>query len=367
MELGMSHYINLQIDRFARFNSILVRVSAGCLAVAAISGCTISPPVGHEGLQTGHSPSTSVDVEPSANSELILLGTAGGPLSRGSMSQPGSVLMVNGKGYLVDVGDGTAKRLTEAGIALPQLHRIFLTHLHGDHVIGLGPLMMFHWVLGSDSQITVSGPPGTQRFVESAHAYVDTPIEIFRPQYPPRPQVNEVFVPEEPQVASGDGPTLIYSDRNVRVYAVENTHYATLRRETPAYGRDRSYSYRFETTDRSIVFSGDTGPSEALANLAKDADILVTEIIDLQLQLEELRAIPDTTEKQLSNLIAHMEEEHLTADQIGKLATRAQVKTVVLNHIVPSNASSEQVARMVATIRRHFEGEVIVGQDLNRF
>src|SRR3546814_9055168 len=68
---------------------------------------------------------------------------------------------------------------------------------------------------------------------------------------------------------------LVYSDGRVKVFAAENTHYQTFNA-----GRDKSFSYRFETPGRVIVFSGDTGPSEALTELARGADILVSEVID---------------------------------------------------------------------------------------
>src|SRR3546814_4979499 len=62
--------------------------------------------------------------------------------------------------------------------------------------------------------------------------------------------------------------------------------YTTLFRSTPYQtfnaGRDKSFSYRFETPGRVIVFSGDTGPSEALTELARGADILVSEVIDTE-------------------------------------------------------------------------------------
>src|SRR3546814_19231575 len=75
----------------------------------------------------------------------------------------------------------------------------------------------------------------------------------------------------DPDITKGG---LVYSDGRVKVFAAENTHYQTFNA-----GRDKSFSYRFETPGRVIVFSGDTGPSEALTELARGADILVSEVI----------------------------------------------------------------------------------------
>ena len=71
------------------------------------------------------------------------------------------------------------------------------------------------------------------------------------------------------------GTGMVYQDANIKVTAVENSHFH-FPEGTPAYGKYKSYSYRFETPDRVIVFTGDTGASDAVTELAKGADILVT-------------------------------------------------------------------------------------------
>src|SRR4029077_418121 len=77
------------------------------------------------------------------------------------------------------------------------------------------------------------------------------------------------------------GSGVIYQDANVKVTAAENSHYH-FAPGTPAYGKYKSYSYRFETADRIIVFSGDTGPNAALDEIAKGADLLVTEVMSIE-------------------------------------------------------------------------------------
>ena len=71
---------------------------------------------------------------------------------------------------------------------------------------------------------------------------------------------------------------LVYQDDRVKVIAVENTHFHFPPGSRPD-GKYRSYSYRFETPDRVVVFTGDTGPCDALTELAKNADVLVTEVM----------------------------------------------------------------------------------------
>jgi ribonuclease BN (tRNA processing enzyme) len=76
------------------------------------------------------------------------------------------------------------------------------------------------------------------------------------------------------------GTGVIYQDANVKVSAVENSHFTF--HGGPAAGKYKSYSYRFETSDRVIVFTGDTGASDAVTELARGADLLVTETVSVQ-------------------------------------------------------------------------------------
>ena len=76
---------------------------------------------------------------------LITLGTAAGPSLRAHRAQSSNLLTVNGTHYVVDAGDGVARRLAKAGIDVREIGTIFITHHHDDHTAGLGTLMSFAW------------------------------------------------------------------------------------------------------------------------------------------------------------------------------------------------------------------------------
>jgi ribonuclease BN (tRNA processing enzyme) len=116
------------------------------------------------------------------------------------------------------------------------------------------------------------------------------------------------------------------------VTAVENTHFH-IPAGSPYYGKYKSYAYRFQTPDRVIVFTGDTGPSDAVTELARDADILVSEIgstEDLKQVLIKNGTWQGMTPEQQTAFVRHLTEEHLTPEEVGKSAARANVKMVVL-------------------------------------
>lgn len=318
---------------------------------------------GEAAVQQGETVSAKED----KGTKLVLLGTAGGPILRTNRSQPASMLTVDGTTYLIDAGEGVSRQLVKAGRQPFDVKAIFLTHLHMDHVNGLASVLAFNWVSRRGNHISVYGPPGTQALVDAGIHYSHIPESIFELQYPPSPNMRDlVKATDLGAIASDSAPVTVYEDDKIRVTAVENSHYITIDLPKRDYGYDRSYSYRFDTGDLSVVFSGDTGPSPALTKLAQDADILVTEVIDLNKQLNVMRSYGASLQ-QLKPLIDHMKVEHITPEEIGKMATAARVKKVVLSHVVPGDVSETDLETYVEGVKKYYDGPVILGADLDVF
>ena len=192
-------------------------------------------------------------------SRLILLGTGGGPRPRKTSSASAQVIVVNEAAYVVDCGDGVARQLVLAGIPLPTLRHIFLTHQHSDHNADYGNLILLAWTAGLRTRVDSWGPPPleemTRLFMEMNSYDIGIRIE------------DEGRIPLQPLVRVHEQTQggLILEDENVRVTSTLVDHPPVV----PAFG------YRFDTPDRSIVISGDTAPSERLIELARGADVLV--------------------------------------------------------------------------------------------
>src|SRR5215472_11274248 len=222
---------------------------------------------------------------------LILLGTAAGPIPRTLRSQPANLLIVDGRPYLIDTGNGVARQLVMAGFEPADVRYIFITHHHIDHNADLGALISFDWAedyqrnAASAPPVQIYGPPSTTFLVQAALDYLSVAERIFSAGMPifdakGRFQAHDI-----------DHDGLVYTDDRVRVTATENTHFHQPS-SSPTYGKDRSYSYRFDTPGRSVVFTGDTGPSEAVTKLAEGADVLVTEIEDIETMMKTFCGCP---------------------------------------------------------------------------
>jgi ribonuclease BN (tRNA processing enzyme) len=328
-----------------------MRKLAWVVALLALSGVFAFPATPQE-----------KDAAAQTGARLITLGTRGGPIPTRHRAQSANLLVVNGTYYLIDAGDGVLRRLTQAGVPFGKIGKVFITHDHDDHTAGLATLMSVAWDFQRHDPIDVFGPPGTAALVSGARQYAGVNAEI-RWVEGRRTPLTDVFVGHDAQ------PGMIYQDANVKVTAVENTHFH-IPEGTPYYGKYKSYSYRIETADRVFVFTGDTGPSEAVAQLAKNADVLVSEVGSpdaIKQTLTKSGIWQTMSADQQAAFLRHLEEEHLVPEAIGKLAAGANVKMVVLSHLPPTPDENDDYARFVPEVGKYYSGRVVVAKDLMVF
>jgi ribonuclease BN (tRNA processing enzyme) len=308
-------------------------------------------------------PACWAQAQPATGTRLITLGTKSGPVPIVGRAQSANLLIVNGTYYLIDAGDGVVRRLTRAHVLIRQIGTIFITHVHSDHTGGLPSLLQTAYDETRKEPIDIYGPPGTDILVNAIKPYlaVNSDIRIS--------DGTRVVRPEDMIKAHVLNSGTAYRDKNITVTAVENTHFH-FAPGSPAYGRYESYSYRFEAKDRTIVVTGDTGPSPAVTALARGADLLVSEVLDPD-EAREIRVMSGEwarmTPKQQEGFMRHMRTEHLTPAEVGEMAAKAGVKAVVLTHILTGADPNADYARFVRDVKQKFLGPVTVAKDLMSF
>ncbi len=277
--------------------------------------------------------------------QLVLLGTAGGPSVKKNRSQPASAVVVNSDIYIVDAGDGVARQLTLAGFSVADVRAIFITHNHSDHMADYGTLMLRSWMTGRRDVIQTFGPAPLTDITRAYLDYMKWDIDV-RVSDEGRAPLGDMIRAHD---IEHDG--VIYADENVKVTVFTVRHGAA----KPAYG------YRFDTADKHIVFSGDTSPNENVVDAANGADILVHEVVNVA----AIEALVQRVSPGNDALKRHILNNHTTTDEVGEIATRAGVKMLVLSHFGGAGEPGfDQAAVWEAAVRKHYSGALIVGEDL---
>ena len=323
--------------------------------------------------------------------KVVLLGVSGGPPPEIDRAGVGSALVIGDRVYVVDCGRGAVTQYMQARLKLANLRGVFITHLHSDHLIDLYDFFELSGIVNDSfdgilppaesgkPKVQVYGPgpagglpptddptlptiapnnptPGVADFMRlqlESHAYCTNLFMRVGVKKDPR----ELFDVHDLQPPTSTGadftnrapdmePFLVMDDGFVRVTAVLVPH-------GPVFP---SYAYRFDSEEGSVVFSGDTSYSENVIRLAKGADMLVHEVIDVDFYVNFLGVDP--------SLLEHLRRNHTDVHLLGGLAEKAEVDRLVLNHLVPSDPKLMSDHTWRRNAQRGFSGRVTVGDDL---
>jgi len=288
----------------------------------------------------------------SGATKLVVLGTLGGPSVGRPRYMTSCVMLHAGAAHVLDCGYGATEQLVRAGVRLQDIRDIFITHHHPDHNIELGTLIYFAWYAGATGPLNLYGPPPLRQITTDYLKALKPDIDIWLEDLGHGP-MGKVGVHE----ISAAGPVATSGDMKVTSALVNHPPVV------PAL------AYRFDFPDRSIVFSGDTTPMESVARLAKGADVLLHEAMYMPAMKAELEDVStrqsggSAIQADRDKLWAHLMRSHTPAEEAGRIAAEAGVKTLVLYHLVPITGVSDD--QWKAAVRAGgFKGEIIVGQDL---
>jgi ribonuclease BN (tRNA processing enzyme) len=371
-------------------------------AGAGVSVAALSLMLGGAPVTAAAAPAAVDDSAVGFDTRLILLGTAGGPAWFAGSSRHGiaSALQVRDLTYMIDCGDGAARQLASALMRaspaahpfqlLEPLRALFFTHLHSDHVVDYNNLLLQGWTagIGRRQPLDVLGPgrrgelppvfqvpgrphaqpdvafpdaptPGTVQMTDGIFRAFATDLndrirDYLWPDLRTLVNVRDIalppiagFVSPNQTPAPAMEPFQVWSDANVRVTA-------TLVEHAPVFP---SFAFRFDSEHGSVVFSGDTGPCQNLVRLARDADVLVHEVIDAA-WVDAL--FPPPLDEATQALKHHLLSAHTSIEDAGRIAEQAGAKTLVLSHVIPHNVSDDRLRGA----GRHYSGRLVPGHDL---
>ena len=274
--------------------------------------------------------------------QIVLLGT-GTPNAEPDRSGPAVAVVVGDVPYVVDCGPGVVRRAAAAalngvhGLSVERLRRLFLTHLHSDHTAGLPDFILTPAVLDRDAPLEIYGPPGTKRMTDLIlKAYAE---DIHNRLHGLEPSKPRGYVVQARDVKPG----VIYKDANLVVKAFAVNHGSW----------KYAFGYRFETSDRTIVISGDTTPTESIIEACSGCDVLIHEVYSTA---GFARRPPEWQRYHVGS--------HTSSNELAGIATRAKPKLLILYHQLLWGATKEQ---LLEEIGKGYAGKVVFGNDLDVF
>ncbi|WP_424628758.1 MBL fold metallo-hydrolase [Bradyrhizobium sp. SYSU BS000235] len=275
-------------------------------------------------------------------SRIVFLGTKGGPRVGGA-SNPANAVIVNGTPYVIDCGMGVSRQLVNAGIPLPSVRYVFISHHHSDHNLEYGNLLYNAWASGLSAPVHTFGPAGlvrmTSTYWELNRFDIDTRIEDEG-----RPDIRKLVIAKD---ITDSGVVLKTDDVTVTAF------------RTPHPPITDNFAYKFETPDGTVVFSSDTNYNPKLAEFAKGADVLVHEAL-YEPAVDRLAL----KVKNGATLKKHLMDSHTTTEDVGRIAAAAGVKVLVLSHFVPGDDPLVTDDNWTEGVKKHFSGKIVVAKDL---
>jgi ribonuclease Z len=270
--------------------------------------------------------------------DVTILGS-GSPIPDANRAGPSGLVTAVGQHFLVDCGRGVLMRLAGAGVQVPQISAVFLTHLHSDHTTDFNDVVTTWWVMPMTAgrNLQVVGPPGTRAFVDRTIAAMSADVGYRIDHHgdinePPTVEVTEV----------SDGVALESGSVTVRARLVDH---GVVR---PAVG------YRFEADGAAVVWSGDTLACDGLDALCAGADVYVQTVIRRDL-------VEQVPVQRFLDIIDY----HSDVADAAQTAKRAGVTTLVLNHCVPAPLPGTE-GEWVAAAATHFDGTIVMADDLTK-
>lgn len=281
---------------------------------------------------------------------------SGSPMPDATRAGPCIALLAGKQAFVFDAGSGSIRKLLRMGFPVEKLQAGFLTHLHSDHIDGLGELLLQAWIGGSrGAPLPVYGPEGTDRVIaaEAALYEIDRGFRIAHhgPQVA-RPggyggAARIIALPE------GADAQVVHDRDGVRITVIRVIHDPV----KPAFG------YRVDYKGRSVTISGDTAYSPVLARAAKGSDLLLHEALNRQMVAALGAQLEKRGRTDAAKIMHDIQGYHASPEEAARTAREAGVKALVLYHLVPAPPAKLIEPLFLGDAPKQFSGTLRLAQD----
>ena len=287
----------------------------------------------------------------------IYLCGAGSPMPDTSRAGPCLGVLAGDRAYVFDVGSGGSRNLGSMGFPFDRLEAVYLTHLHSDHLDGLGELLVLSWIGGTRTERTpVIGPAGTVQVVNGfnmAYQIDSTYRTAHHGEQVAHPNgfggvAREIVLPSGP-----GGKAIVFEDDVLRITAIRVEHAPV----EPAFG------YRIDYKDRSVSMSGDTVYHPAFVAASADVDVMLHEALDPEMVSAMGAQFAQRGLAANAKIFADILDYHASPEDAARSASQAGASELVLYHIVPPLPVRMIESVFLGDAKSEFDGPVTVGSD----
>jgi ribonuclease Z len=281
---------------------------------------------------------------------------AGSPFPDDKRSGPCTAVVAGRRLFIVDAGSGAGRNIARMRLNAGQIEAVFLTHYHSDHIDGLGELMLQRWIQRTARQpVPVYGPAGLEKVLQGFNdAYtLDKGYRTAHHGEAVAPPAGFGGTARPFELPAGTGRKVLVNEADLEIVAFAVDHGPV----HPAVG------YRIRYRDRSVVISGDTNKSAAVAREAQGVDLLLHEALSPQLLALLEQGFSRAGRQNLATIMHDVLNYHTTPEQAAEIAQAAGVKALVLHHIVPPLPSSGLDPVFLQRATEIYRGPMRIGVD----
>ncbi len=270
-----------------------------------------------------------------------MLGTRGPELLDDQASTGYLIWLDNKARVIIDAGPGSLQRFKQSKANFEDVDMILFTHFHVDHSADFSAYIKGAFFTNRSKDLAVFGPTGS-KFVSSAEQFVKRSIG----KNGLYPYLEQFIAPDQPSLYKIDVKNIPWSFSDLSIHNVVNKGDIHVKSVPTHHGPFPSLGYRVELAGCSITFSGDmSGRLGEMPTLAKNSDIWVAH-----------NAINEGATGIAANL-------HMTPTMIGEIAKKANVKKVLLTHLMKRSISVKP--ETLKLIKKNYKGDVSFPKDLD--
>lgn len=261
--------------------------------------------------------------------------------------------------FIFDTGSGAIRKLSRMGFPMGKMQSAFLTHLHSDHIDGLGEMLLMAWIGTNgfrNEPLPVYGPVGTEKVLAGFNSAYELDRGYRIAHHGAEIANFDGYGGRAIEIELPIGPSsskVVYDKNGVKISAIKVNHAPI----EPAFG------YRIDYRDRSVSFSGDTVYHPGFVAASKDVDVMFHEALDPEMVSRIAESLEASGRDITAKLMHDILDYHASPEDAARAAAKADASELVYYHLVPPLPSRILNTIWLGEARKEFKGKITVGED----